>query len=67
VKESIQHKLDEIKKLAKASKAGHTSTDKRPSVLVNDSLAKAIKTKKEADVFMTELHALIQYAQEKKD
>lgn len=65
MKESIQHKLDNIKKLAQASKGSFSYTEKKSSVQVQDSLAKAIKTKEEADRFLAELDFVSKQAQGK--
>ena len=64
MKESIQHKLDEMEKLAQASKGSYIPTQ-RSSIQVNDSLSKAIKTKEEADRFLAELDWVIKQAQAK--
>ena len=65
MKESIQHKLDNIKKLAQASKGSFSSTEKKSSVQVQDSLSKAIRTKEAADRFLAELEFVIKQAQGK--
>jgi hypothetical protein len=65
MKESIQHKLDEMERLAQASKGRFSLTEKKSSVQVQDSLAKAIKTKEEADRFLAELDFVIKQAQRK--
>jgi len=64
MKESIQQKLDNMKKLAQASKGRYIPTQ-RSSIQVNDSLSKAIKTKEEADRFLAELEWVIKQAQAK--
>lgn len=65
MKESIQHKLDQMEKLAQASKGSLSSTEKKSSVQVQDSLSKAIRTKEEADRFLAELEWVIKQAQAK--
>lgn len=64
MKQSIQHKIGDLKKLAQASR-NISSNEKKTSIEVQDSLAKAITNKKEASLFLAELEAAIKLAQEK--
>jgi hypothetical protein len=65
VKKEIQDKIDAIKKLAQASSAGYTVKEKKNPINVQDSLVKAIRNQKEADIFLEELEAVIKKAQKK--
>jgi hypothetical protein len=66
VKKVIQDKLDDIKKLAKASSEDHTLNEKKSSITVQDSLSKAIRNKKDAAIFLAELEAAFKMAQEEQ-
>jgi hypothetical protein len=65
VKDSLQDKINKLKQMAAASKENFSSTGKKTSIEVRDSLAKAITTKKDAVIFMAQLDAAIKIAQEK--
>jgi len=63
VKKSIQDKINDIKKLAQASSADYPIKEKKSSTRAQDSLSKAIRNKKDADIFLAELEAAIKMAQ----
>jgi hypothetical protein len=65
VKQSIQDKINDIKKLAQASSAAYPVKERKNPIAVQDSLVKAIRNQKEADIFLEELEAVIKKAQKK--
>ncbi len=65
IKQSVQDKIDSMKKLAKESNSKFTDCKKRSPIAREDSLAKIITTQKEADAFMTDLETAIRIAQAK--
>jgi hypothetical protein len=65
VKDTLQDKINKLKQMAEASKENFSSREKKSSIEVSDSLAKAITNKKDAVIFMAELDAAIKIAQEK--
>ncbi len=67
IKQSVQDKIDRMKKLAKESNSKSADSKKRSSISREDSLAKIITTQKQADVFMADLETAIRIAQEKQN
>ena len=65
MKQSIQDKINEIKKLAQASSAAYSVKERKNPMAAQDSLVKAIRNQKEADIFLAELEAVIKKAQER--
>lgn len=65
MKKSIQDKIDAIKKQAQASSATYPVKERKRSINVQDSLVKAIRNQKEADIFLEELEAVIKKAQKR--
>ena len=64
MKQSIQNRIDEIKKLAQTQ--GLPDTDFSAQVSnTQDSLAKVIRNKEEGDLFMAELDAVFKIAKAK--
>ena len=63
MKQSIQDKINNLKKLAETSPLKPSPKDKKSSITAGDSLAKVIKTQKEADAFMADLETAIKMAQ----
>lgn len=61
MKQSIQDKINGLKKLAKTSPL--EPSPKKTSITAGDSLAKVIRTQKEADAFMADLKVAIKLAQ----
>jgi len=66
VKKSIQDKIDALIKQAKASNLPNSSMENKNSIAVNDSLVKAIRNKKDADIFLAELELAIKMAHEQQ-
>jgi hypothetical protein len=60
MKKSIEDKINEIIKMAQASKPSSTQTKKLSGE--GDSLSKAITNKKDADMFLAELELAIKMA-----
>lgn len=65
MKQSIQDKINDIKKLAQTSSAAYPVKERKNSIPVQDSLAKAIRNQKEADIFLAELELAIKKAHER--
>lgn len=63
MKKSIQDKINDVKKLAQASSVDYPIKEKKSAVHAQDSLSKAITNKKDADLFLAELEAVIKMAQ----
>ena len=65
MKANIQDKINHIKKLSKASTGNYSVKGKKVSRDTEDSLSKSIKSQKDADNFMAQLHAVIKMGQGK--
>lgn len=63
MKQSIQDKINGLKKLAQTSPLEPSPKNKKTSITATDSLAKVIRTQKEADAFMADLETAIKMAQ----
>jgi hypothetical protein len=60
--QSIQDKIEQFKKLATNQKVSEKPViDKQPNT--SDSLSSAIHSKRDADIFMTELRAIVKQAE----
>ena len=66
MKKEVQDKIDAIIKQAQTTGSDYYAKYGKSTSTTQDSLSKVIRNKKEADEFLTQLEALIKYAQEKK-
>ena len=66
MKESVQAKVQQILSLANNSTIVSDNPVSYPSRPSNDSLSQAIRNPQEAEIFMAELHAVMQLAQKNK-
>jgi hypothetical protein len=64
VKKEVQDKIDAIIAQAKASGLESSKSKSKSSINSQDSLAKALTNKKDADKFLNELEVLIKFAQD---
>jgi hypothetical protein len=62
MKEKVQNKINRVRELAKGSVKATTEQGRRTS-RPNDSLSKAIRNAKEANIFLAELDAAIAISQ----
>ena len=65
MKANIQDKINDIIKLSKTSTGNFSVKGKKASIDTEDSLSKSIKSQKDADNFMAQLHAVIKMGQGK--
>lgn len=61
MKEKIQENINQIKKLATSS-CNQNASKATESIRTNDSLSKAVRNSKEADIFLAELDAAFKVA-----
>ncbi len=63
MKQSVQHKINTLKALAKSNVVSKTVA-KSSSSIDNDNLSKSIRSKKDAEVFRKELSVAFKLAKE---
>ena len=67
MKEKIQQRINQVRRLATTSTKGLHTVKAADSIRTNDSLSKSIRNSKEANIFLAELDAAIKVAKTKKD
>lgn len=67
IKQSVQDKIDRMKKLAEESDSQSADNTERSSITREESLAKIITTQKEAEAFMADLETAIRIAHKKQN
>jgi len=65
VEKKIQNKIDDLIRMARASRPAYTAREEKTTVTGQDSLSKIITTKEEANIFLAELEAVIKMAKGK--
>jgi hypothetical protein len=68
MKQSVQNKINSIKAMSgiKTAKVNGSEAKSVPGRIINDSLSRAIRSKKDADIFQNELKIAIAKARNKR-